>query len=180
MEGVYEKLYYKDWIIKSSSSSNWVLIRENTWGNLKGVKIENIISTSAGLLIGSVNSKAGVAYTISELIYSMLPKPVYTSTKIEFEAKLHIDEKIEKHTYVREGSTGNYDYAALTQKAKYRFQKSVTLPGKRTITDYYTNYTTVETEHFSKPDRKAWNAIYNPWLERLGNVKFGGKVFSIK
>ena len=52
---------------------------------------------------GRKNRKYNIAYTISELIYSMLPKPVYTSTKIEFEAKLHIVEKIEKHTYVREG-----------------------------------------------------------------------------
>lgn len=49
-----KKLFTK---IFSILFSIWVLIRENTWGNLKGVKIENIISTSAGLLIGSVNPK---------------------------------------------------------------------------------------------------------------------------
>lgn len=175
----YKNLYYKDWIIKSESSSDWITIRNGKWGNISDDKISNIIKTSVGLLVGGISAKAGAVYTVSELLISFLPKNVTTSTKVKFEVKLHIPEKIEKHTYVREGSIGSYSYAALTQKVKYNFQKSVTIPGKKAVTNKYTNYTIVETQNFRKPDVKAWNSIYNPWIERLGTINYGGVSFNL-
>lgn len=173
----YKNLYFKDWIVKSHGSTGFITIKNGRWGFLSNEKISKIITAGTGLLIGGVSKKAGIAISVYQIFKKVLPNVVYPSSQVRFYTQFIVEELIDKYTYVREGSTGQYQYGALTQKAKYTFDNYLSIPGKHSIVSKgKMNY--IQTENFSNPDKKAWNAVYSPWIERLGHIKYGGVYFS--
>lgn len=174
----YKNMKFKDWILTYVKSSDWVIIREGRWADIKNNSILDIVTAAVGLLVGGVSSSAGAVYTVAQLVVNLFPGSIPASSKVRYSVVFHMDEKVEKYTYVYEPSTDQYEYGALTERIKYYFQKSVNVPGHRVDTSEDTPTRTVTTQYFNNPDRKAWNATSNPWIERIGDIKYGGKYFS--
>lgn len=176
----HKKMMFKEWLIEYHFVSSLVDIKTGKWKDISNSLIKNIVKSGTGFLMGAVNVYAGVAYTILEnlLDFSSKKNIPNANQKVTYQASIS-GKKIEKHTYVKD-STGEYVFGAVTEKIIYGIQRGVKIIGKGVYSENpeHVKRHIVHTENYKRPDRKAWNAIYNPWVERIGHIEYGGLNFS--